>query len=206
MEFRARIMNQAFGLDPALDPDQWDTSAWHIVAEQDGEVVGYYRAMQHQPFGFCTEIEFDLSPLSVPRDQILEIGRAAADHRYPTAILRLWQAVIALAHNHGKRWIMGTASLKVTDQDVRYLSEQWKQRYHYHLTEHAVPRVPYNDHCIGTNRTAPPLIQTYERIGARIVSDLGWDPRFQTADVLTLLDCENIAPAWRKKLRINQDY
>lgn len=204
MEFRARIMNQAFGLDPALDPDQWDIDAWHVVAEQDGEVVGYYRAMQCDPVGFCTEIEFDLTPLAIDRNQILEIGRAAADPRYPTAILRLWQAVISLARRLDKKWIMGTASLKVTEFDVHHLSEQWCQRYRYRSGQHAVPRVPCDDIYSGTRRDAPALIQTYERIGAHIVSDLGWDPRFCTADVVTLLDIENIAPAWRKKLRLDQ--
>ena len=204
MEFRSRIMQQAFGLDPALDPDSWDTVAWHVVAEQHGEVIGYYRAMQCDPLGFCTEVEFDLAPLAIARDQILEIGRAAADPRYPTAILRLWQAVISLAQRLDKKWIMGTASLKVRDFDTHYLSEQWRQRYRYRDGSHAVPRIPYQGNGPGTQRDAPALIQTYERIGAHIVSDLGWDPRFQTADVVTLLDIDCIEPAWRKKLRLDQ--
>lgn len=205
MEFRARVMNQAFGLDPALDPDQWDQVAWHIVAEHQGVVVGYYRAMDCEPHGFRTEVEFDLAPLEVPRDQILEIGRAAADHRYPMAILKLWQAVIELARQCGKKWIMGTASLKVTDFDVHYLSDQWRQQYQYHRAAHAVPRIPYRDLPAGSCREAPALIRTYESIGAHVVSDPGWDPRFQTADVVTLLDCENISPAWRRKLGIVSD-
>lgn len=203
MCFRARAMHEAFGLDLDQDRDQWDQDAWHIVAVIDSEVVGYYRAMTHSDRGFCAEFEFDLAPLHISPEQILEVGRACTDQKHPTTLFALWRAVIALATALDKRWIMGTASLSVADYDVNYISAQWRDRYAYHTGSHAVPKVDMPPVLPGQQRRSPPLIRTYENLGARVVSDLGWDPRFQTADVVTLLDTSCITPAWRKKLCVD---
>lgn len=203
MDFRARVMHEAFGLDLAQDRDQWDRDAWHLVAVVDHAVVGYYRAMCHSELGFCTEFEFDLSPLNIDRGQILEVGRACTDQSHPTALFALWRAVIKLARSLDRRWIMGTASLSVRDYDIGSVTQQWQQKYLYHQDGHAVPRMALPELVPGPQQRPPPLIRTYENLGARIVSDPGWDPRFQTADVVTLLDTTCIPTAWRRKLCVD---
>lgn len=201
LEFRSRIMYETFGLDPSIDIDAWDSQAWHVVAVKNHQVIGYYRAMEGQSIGFCTEIEFDLSGLNIPRQDILEIGRACTDQQHPTAILRLWKEIIALARRLGKRWIMGTASLKVSEFDVHHLNAMWTDKYRHIDIGRAAAKIPYKVPCVGTVQTPPSLIQAYESIGAYVVSDLGWDPRFQTADVVTVLDINNITDKWSKKMR-----
>lgn len=203
MDFRARIMQEAFGLDPEQDRDQWDRDAWHLVAVVDQTVVGYYRAMCNSDLGFCTEFEFDLSPLGIDPTQILEVGRACTDQKHPTALFALWREVIKLAVSLNKRWIMGTASLAISEYDIHAVSKQWRNRYLYHQGSHAVPRISLPDVLPGSQQRPPPLIRTYENLGAQIVSDPGWDPRFQTADVVTLLEITSISPSWRRKLCVD---
>lgn len=203
MLFRSQAMLRAFGLRVEDDRDQWDQNAWHLVAVARDSVVGYYRAMTHGDHGFCTEIEFDLAPLGIDPSEILEVGRACADPEHPTALFGLWRAVIALAADLDCRWIMGTASLPIQHYAVSDISQQWRDRYGYLKKSHAVPRMALPDREQGSETRAPSLIRTYQNLGATIASDPGWDPRFQTADVVTLLDTHNIAPAWRRKLGMN---
>jgi putative hemolysin len=198
-------MFENFGLPAEQDKDQWDQDAWHIVAVHQDTVVGYYRAIEHSCMGFYTETEFDISGLNIAPSQILEIGRAAADQRHPTAIFALWRAIIQLAQRHGKQWIMGSASIKPDEFDVRQISAQWQKKYNYLENQHARPLNPYQESHCGHLVQPPKLIQVYEKLGARIVSDLSWDPTFRTADVVTMLDITCIDEKWRKKLGITGD-
>lgn len=200
MMFRSRAMLQAFGLQPKDDRDPWDQEAWHIVAVAQDCVAGYYRAMTNSDRGFCTEIEFDLGPLGIDPSDILEVGRACADPAHPTALFGLWRAVIALAVQLDRRWIMGTASLAIKHYNINAISQQWRDRYGYLEQSHAVPRMTLPDCEQGSEKRPPSLIRTYQNLGARVVSDPGWDPRFQTADVVTMLDTHNMVASWRRKL------
>lgn len=44
----------------------------------------------------------------------------------------------------------------------------------------------------------PPLIRGYLRIGARICGEPNWDPDFNSADFLMLLDLQKIDPRYGK--------
>ena len=52
----------------------------------------------------------------------------------------------------------------------------------------------------GRIKEVPKLIEVYERVGAKIVSDPSYDPIFNTADVVTILDVNNINSRWLDKL------
>jgi putative hemolysin len=202
LEFRASIMSRAFGIDPKLDSDQWDESAYHIVARDHDRVVGYYRAIVDNPLGFYTESEFDISGLNLERNRILEIGRAAVDpeFRNPAIVPLLWGRVIELAQNLDCQWVMGAASIRPAECNIYMARDHWQNCYHYNQHEHAVPLNPYQETSITTELSIPKLLQVYERLGARVVSDPGWDPVFQTADVVTLLDLEQINQRWLDRL------
>ena len=202
LEFRGRIMHSAFGIDSALDQDQYDHMAYHIVARDHDRVVGYYRAIVDGPLGFYTESEFDISGLNLPRDQVLEIGRAAVDpeFRNPAIIPMLWGRVIELAQQLDCKWIMGAASIRPVECNVYLAREHWQTKYHYMRNDHAVPLHPYCETSVTTELDIPKLLQVYERLGARVVSDPAWDPEFQTADVVTLLDLDEINQRWLERL------
>jgi putative hemolysin len=201
LEFRAQIMHDAFGIDPSQDFDQWDMDAYHVVARIGDNIVGYYRGIVNSALGFYTESEFDISPLDIDRDSILEIGRAAVDpnFRNPVIIPMLWSELISLAGSLGKNYIMGAASLKAVDTDIYSVRDVWREKYQYLTGRHALPKMPYNQPTI-SDGSAPKLLQVYERLGAQVVSDPSWDPVFNTADVVTILDLDKINQRWLEKL------
>lgn len=200
--FRASVMNQAFGINPESDSDQWDELAYHIVARDQNRVVGYYRAIVDNALGFYTESEFDIAGLDLDRARILEIGRAAVDpeFRNPAIIPMLWGRVIELAQDLDCQWIMGAASIRPADCNIYLAQNHWQTKYNYMNNDHAVPLNPYQESVTTSELAIPKLLQVYERLGARIVSDPGWDPVFGTADVVTLLDLQEINQRWLERL------
>ena len=202
LEFRANIMSKAFGIDPKDDSDRWDELAYHVVAYDHDRVVGYYRAIVDNPLGFYTESEFDIAGLNLDRSRILEIGRAAVDpdFRNPAIIPMLWGRLFELAQRLDCQWVMGVASIRPAECNVHLARDHWQNCYHYIRDDHAVPLNPYRETSVTAELTIPKLLQVYERLGARIVSDPGWDPVFQTADVVTLLDLAQINQRWLERL------
>jgi putative hemolysin len=202
LRFRAGIMHKAFGIDPDLDHDEYDRVAYHIVARDHDQVVGYYRAIANTSQGFYTESEFDIAGLNLDRNRILEIGRAAVDpdFRSPAIIPMLWGRVIELAQQLDCKWIMGAASIKPSECDIYQAQAYWQTKYQYRQDDHAVPLNPYTETSVTTELAIPKLLQVYERVGARVVSDPAWDPEFQTADVVTLLDLDEINQRWLERL------
>ena len=202
LRFRAGIMHEAFGIDPAQDHDQYDSIAYHVVARDHDRVVGYYRAITDTSLGFYTESEFDIAGLNLDRDRILEIGRAAVDpdFRNPIIIPILWGKLIELAQQLNCKWIMGAASIRPAECDIYQAQDHWQTKYHYRQHNHAVPLNPYQETSSSSELAIPKLLQVYERIGARVVSDPAWDPEFQTADVVTLLDMDEINQRWLERL------
>ncbi len=196
LEFRAAVMKDTFGVED--DRDQWDTIAHHVIAVEGREVIGYYRAIEDSELGFYTESEFDISGLALPRNQILEIGRASVRSTNPIVMLGLWKAVLDLAKQLDKRYIIGTASLK-DSVDIEAAMAKWRQQYGYLQKGCAVPKNPFFGVPAGGDGI-PKLIQVYEKIGAVIASDPCWDPVFNTADVVTVVDIDHINERWLNKL------
>ena len=202
LKFRAEIMHKAFGIDPDQDHDDYDGIAYHIVARDRGRVVGYYRAITNNSLGFYTESEFDIAGLNLDRDRILEIGRAAVDpdFRNPAIIPMLWGKLFELAQRLDCKWVMGAASTRPGECDIYQAQAYWQTKYHYQRDDHAVPLNPYRETSLTEELAIPKLLQVYERLGARVVSDPAWDPEFQTADVVTLLDLDEINQRWLERL------
>ena len=201
LEFRAEMMHRSFGIDLEQDADSWDQDAYHIVASTKKKVVGYYRAIVNSDHGFYTESEFNLSGLGLERNDILEIGRAAVhpDHRNPAIIPMLWGKLFELANKLGKNCIIGAASLKPSETNIITARDHWRDTYKYLEGAHAIPLNPYV-HESTSDGPIPKLLQVYERVGARVVSDPSWDPVFQTADVVTLIDLKEINQRWLERL------
>jgi hypothetical protein len=202
LEFRASIMHQAFGVPLEQDPDLWDQEAYHIVATSDEKVVGYYRVMSKTDLGFNTETRFDLTNLRLKNSDVLEIGRAAVHHDYKNTpvIDMMWRRIINLANTSNCNCILGTPSLKPAEIDVTSARDYWRKTYQYLQGDHAVPLNPYTGDGPGTG-PIPKLITVYEKLGVRIVSDPCWDPVFQTADVVAILNLKEMNSRWATKLQ-----
>jgi len=200
--FRGRIMQSAFGIDPDQDSDKYDSVAYHVVARDHDRVIGYYRAIVNTDMGFYTESEFDIAGLNLDRTRVLEIGRAAVDpdFRNPAIIPMLWGKLFELAQQLDCKWIMGAASIRPSECNIYQARDYWQTKYHYRQDNHAVPLNPYQETSLTEELAIPKLLQVYERLGARVVSDPAWDPEFQTADVVTLLDLDEINQRWLERL------
>jgi len=201
LEFRQTIMKNTFGV--TSDQDQWDADAYHIIVKDQDQIVGYYRAMLDSPIGFYVETEFDLTNLNLNREKVLEIGRAAVSTDNPSMnspVPHLWIAINQLSSQLGTTRILGAASLKVDDCDILACRDHWQKKYNYLDKKHAVPLTPYTTVQKHKEKHPPKLIKVYEKIGAKIVSDPGWDPEFGTADVLTILKLKDIDTRWLIRL------
>jgi len=199
LKFRSKVMNETFGVES--DIDTWDEIAHHICYVYDDHIVGYYRAIPYTDKNFYTESEFDLSGLNIDRNKILEIGRACVDSNFRngSVIPALWSKVLETASEINADYVMGAASIIPTTHDVYYLKAHWLQKYDYLNNNHAMPLNSFNG-TTGRIKEVPKLIEVYERVGAKIVSDPSYDPIFNTADVVTILDVNNINSRWLDKL------
>ena len=67
---------------------------------------------------------------------------------------------------------------------------------------HVLPRLPLPEAelPVEENLTAPmpPLLKAYVRLGARACGEPCWDPDFKVADVLMLLDVDELNPAYSR--------
>lgn len=200
LDFRANIMHDTFGIDISQDKDMYDDNAYHIIAVESDTVVGYYRAIVDSSMGFYTESEFDLTALDLDRNKVLEIGRAAASGSNPSVMLGLWKSILDLAKSLEKQYVLGAASIKPSETNVLMLRDKWRSTHGYLLGKHAIPKCPYIKDDIIDTINYPKLIQIYEKIGAKIVSDPGYDPVFDTADVVTVLDLNHVNNRWIERL------
>lgn len=200
LDFRANIMHETFGIDVSQDKDIYDAHAYHIIAVESDNIAGYYRAIVDSNIGFYTESEFDLTSLSPDRSKILEIGRAAAFGNNPAVMLGLWKSILDLAKSLDKKFVLGAASIKPTETNISMLRDKWRSTHGYLLGNHAVPKYPYTKDDIIDQINYPKLIQIYEKIGAKIVSDPSYDFVFDTADVVTVLDLDHVNSRWIERL------
>jgi hypothetical protein len=111
----------------------------------------------------------------------------------------LWGKLFELANKLGKNCIIGAASLKPSETNIITARDHWRDTYKYLEGAHAIPLNPYV-HESTSDGPIPKLLQVYERVGARVVSDPSWDPVFQTADVVTLIDLKEINQRWLERL------
>jgi putative hemolysin len=195
---------------PGIDWDVFDDHCDHLLAfeAEEGRVIGTYRILTPEGaarLGACySEREFDLSPLQVLRPQAAEIGRSCVDPAWRgSAVLALmWSALIDYARERGLSYLMGCASVPMTDGGV-YAANLYNTM-RPNMVEPALrvqPRVGLDVHRLATGEPArtPTLIRGYLRIGARICGLPAVDTDFNTADFLMLLDIESISTRFARR-------
>ncbi len=185
--------------EAGIDSDLYDSWCEHLIVRDaaSGRVVGTYRllsgAKARELGGFYSDDEFDLTRLDLLRDQIVEVGRTCVHQRYRTGavISLLWRGVLQYAALRGYRYLMGCASIGMTDggitaADVHFaLQNQCNSPVEYRV----FPRLDLPLRRARPTDTViiPPLIKGYVRLGAYVCGQPAWDPDFNTADLLMLL-------------------
>ena len=196
------------------DSDEYDKFCDHLVvidkSVADDFVVGTYRLLLKPKFlakqRFYSESEFDISNLLAGnKTTLLEAGRSCVHEQYRDGrIIRLlWRGLATYIVNNRVDLIFGCASFPSSNYTL--FIKQLSYLYHYHKTPKSlrtrpVTKLKANFNVMHKNtidilqefRNLPPLIKAYIRVGAWIGPGAIVDSKFDTTDVLIVLDSKKI--------------
>ncbi len=197
-----------------FDSDEFDQFCDHLVvvdrSVSDDFVVGTYRLLIRPKFvrnqKFYSQSEFDISKiLSIKNATLLEAGRSCVheDYRDGRIIKLLWRGLATYIVNNKVDLIFGCASFPSSNHQL--FLKQLSYLHHYHkapnlLFTKPVEKLKANFRIIDKDsldaveefRNLPPLIKAYIRVGAWIGSGAILDKKFNTTDVLIVLNSKNI--------------
>jgi putative hemolysin len=195
-----------------LDVDEFDAHCQHLLVREtaSGRVVGCTRLLSGRGARvigrFYSETEFDLGPVAALPGKLLELGRTciAAGYRRGAAIAVLWSGVAGYIQLHAVDYLFGCASVPLGDNDwqaaaiMNRLRRQAMAPAHLRVT----PRVPLLAHDEGPDDVLdaplPALLKAYVHLGARVCGEPCRDPDFGVADVLMLLDVNQLDPTYAR--------
>ncbi len=196
------------------DSDEYDKFCDHLVvidkSVADDFVVGTYRLLLKPKLitrqRFYSESEFDISNLlSSNKATLLEAGRSCVHEQYRDGrIIRLlWRGLATYIINNRVDLIFGCASFP--SSNYKLFIKQLSYLYHYHktpkyLSTSPVKKLRANYNVMNKNkidierefRQLPPLIKAYIRVGAWIGPGAIVDSKFNTTDVLIVLNSKKI--------------
>ena len=195
----------AFGFCPPETPfeeivpecDGFDPHARHLLVtvSETGQCVGTYRLLDpegaRKAGGFYTESEFDISSLTPFLSRTAELGRSCVhpDYRRGGVIALLWSALARTLIAENIHYLMGCASLDLTNPDLDP-DQIYSDLRLYRWGDPSLTVVPHRPYpCLlrpvddsGGFPPLPPLLKGYLRLGARCIGEPAHDPLFRTAD------------------------
>ena len=209
-EYQATISSRISG----VDEDLFDAYCDHLIVrdQQSQEVVGTYRILD--PYqakrlkGYYSETEFFITRLNDLRGSMVELGRSCVhpSHRNGSVIMLLWSGIARYMQHFGYSNLIGCASVSMRDGgrtaaslwdmlELKALAPSELMGFpRHHLPLERLEREP--------NVMEPPLIKGYVRIGAKVCSPPSWDPDFNTADFLMLLNLNTMNPKYARHFGI----
>jgi len=194
-----------------LDVDEFDADCQHLLVRDSatGHVVGCTRLLSDanaQSVGrFYSEGEFDLRAIRALRGQMLEVGRTciAAGYRQGAAIAVLWSGLAGFVNLHGFDYLFGCASIPLGERDIQAAAIMNRLR-HQALAGpelRVTPRVPLLTSHVPDDvldAPLPALVKAYVRLGAKACGEPCRDRDFGVADVLMLLNVDELQPAYSR--------
>ena len=192
--------------ETGYDTDEFDKACDHLIVEHrpSRQVVGTYRLQTGRVagsnLGYYSAREFDFSPYEPIRNSLVELGRASIhrDHRSFEVLTLLWRGIAVYATERKARYLIGCSSL--TSQCLQEGSAMYTRLLEF-LAEPALRTVPQAHFSFpilsptprATFARPPKLLRSYLSIGAKICGPPALDREFETIDLLTLLDLEQIS-------------
>lgn len=184
---------------PFVDEDRYDAFCDHLIVRDpdEGEVVGTYRILSpegaQRAGSYYAEELFDLTLLHLLRGRLVEVGRACvhAEHRSGSVMLLLWTALARYLLENRYDYVMGSASIGVSDGGhaaasvYRALSERF-------MSPEDLRMFPVRGLAIDRLHdtlpvSPPPLLKAYLNLGAWVCGEPALDTDFGCADVPILL-------------------
>jgi putative hemolysin len=211
-EYGARFIGSATG----LDTDSFDPYCDHLIVRSKGtgEVVGTYRVLlpeqAHHIGRYYSQSEFFMTRIERQIPNLVELGRSCVDpeHRNGAVIMLLWSAIIRYMRHHNRRHLIGCASVSMRDGGTqaaslwnRFRSESMVDSLLEAFPKHplALSRIP-----VDTKVQEPALIRGYLKIGAKVCGEPSWDPDFNTADFLLLMDLQSMHPRYARHFGLEE--
>lgn len=186
---------------PFLDRDRFDAHCDHLVVREDGsgEIVGTYRMLPPDRAtaagALYAESEFALDAFAPLRPSLVETGRSCVhpEHRNGAVIGLVWAGLARYMFLTGNRWLVGCASVPLGDGGG-LAAHVWEQVRARHLAPPERRVAPLNPWQPGAavKQAVPPLLRGYLRLGAQVCGPPSFDPDFDCADFLILLDVEHL--------------
>ncbi len=200
--------------DSQIDSDEFDEFCDHLVVVDKSVskdfVVGTYRLLLKPKLlkkqRFYSQSEFDISNLlNNGKSTLLEAGRSCVHKNYRDGriIKLLWRGLATYIIKNQVDLIFGCASFPSCD--FKLFRNQLSYLHHYHrppdfLNTLPIKKLKANFQIIKKEqinsseefRKLPPLIKAYIRVGAWVGSGAIVDSKFNTTDVLIVLNSKKI--------------
>lgn len=195
---------------PGLDVDSFDAYARHLIVRdrRNDEVVACMRVLldtdAQRAGSFYSETEFDLGRLVTAPGRVMEIGRVCVHEAYRggMVISMLWAGLARFFQVTEYNRIIGSASIPLAGDGANAMAAfaALAERYMAPAEFRVRPKLPLplRDGPTPPARI-PPLLLAYMRLGARICGEPCWDPDFNTADVVVLLDPADLRQRYARR-------
>lgn len=203
-----------------IDVDQFDPYSDHLLArdETTGQIVGCYRLLPpdgaRAAGGLFADTTFDIGGLNELRDDLVELGRATvhADHRSGAVMGLLWAGILRYQEISGYQIGIGSLSVRMEDggprgalvrgvRDAALSGHRAPDRYRVY------PRNPVTVNGLSLSELPdpgrvriPPMVQGSLRIGGMICGEPSYDPDFDMADFVVLIDRTKVRERYLERL------
>jgi putative hemolysin len=197
--------------ESGLDVDEFDPYCQHLLVRESeaGSLVGCTRMLTDESAARCgrfySQGEFDIEAIEALPGRKLEIGRTciSADHRQGAAIAVLWSGLAAFVNLHGYDYLFGCASLPLGENDLQAAAIMNRLRHQAMAAPEirVTPRLPLFASKVAKDvldAPLPALVKAYVRLGAKACGEPCRDADFGVADVLMLLDMDELNPVYAR--------
>lgn len=189
---------------PGVESDDFDPYCEHLLVQElsTGRIVASTRLLrraQAEVIGrFYSESEFEAGFIRSLRGEVVELGRTCVhvDFRSGGGIMLLWSGIAQLMKTWEIDYLLGCASVPCRDdgQLVQTLMTGLRTKHLSPDDFRARPRVP-----VATlqgpeisGAIMPPLLKAYLRLGAWVCGEPSLDDEFGVADLMVLLDMQQL--------------
>ena len=211
---RGVVFSSEYGIRLAdkhgLDSDEFDALCDHIIVweTRSDEVVGTYRVLlpqQARKLGrYYSQDEFFMTRLQRQMPDLVELGRSCVhpDHRTGIVIMLLWSAIARYLQEHNVSQLIGCASVSMRDGGMQ-AAALWDYFQGGAMVDGLLEAFPKNPLPLDRidrpkHLVVPPLIRGYLKLGAKVCGEPNWDPDFNSADFLMLMDLSSTHPRYAR--------
>lgn len=160
---------------------------------------------------YYSQGEFFMTRLLRQIPGLVELGRSCVhpDHRNRSVIMMLWSGIVRHMQQHHCSHMIGCASVSMRDGG-KQAATLWGRFYADTaiMADPLLETFPKNALPLETltrdpDTQLPPLMRGYFKVGAKVCGEPNWDPDFNTADFLLLMDMSAMSPRYARHFGLN---